>query len=113
LGGIAQAAGNSAPASIFKGVEGVRAAPHLLSILADGFDELLGDGAAADLIEVFDLREELAAAGMELGDGGWCANYVVFPTTYFRLKKGEKLQNPIFCHAPALASGVAITQTFG
>jgi hypothetical protein len=41
------------------------------AVLENGVDELFGDGAAADLIEVFDLGEKLAAARVELGGGGF------------------------------------------
>jgi len=62
LRGVAQASGDGASALVLEGIEGVGAAAHLLPVLADTLDELLGDGAAADLIEVLDLGEELAAA---------------------------------------------------
>ena len=100
LDGIAQASGNGAPALVLEGVKGVGAAPHLLGIFTNGLDELFSDGAAANLIEVFDLGEELAAAGVELGNGGWNTHYVVTNTTYFRGKKEENFQTPFFVMHP-------------
>jgi hypothetical protein len=59
-----------------------------LAVFAHGLDKLLGDGTATDLIEVFYLGEKLAAAGVELGDGGWGRHDVVLDTTLSREKKG-------------------------
>lgn len=66
---VAQATGDGAPGLVFEGIEGVRAAANLGAVFANTLDELFGDGAAPNLIEVVDLGEEFAAAGVEL-DGG-------------------------------------------
>jgi hypothetical protein len=70
LGRIAQAAGNGAPAFGFKGIKRIGATANLLTVFEDSFHELFSDRTATDLIEIFDLAEELAAAGVELGGGG-------------------------------------------
>lgn len=90
LGRIAEAAGNGSPLLVFEGIEGVGTAADLLTI-TDGLNELLSNGTSADLLKVFDLGEELTAAGMELFCCGLIWQIVVFNTTLFRVKKGEKL----------------------
>jgi hypothetical protein len=70
LGGVGEAAGNGVPVVVLEGMEGVRAATDFGAVFENGIDELFGDGAAADELEVIDLGKELAAAGMKLGGGG-------------------------------------------
>ncbi len=70
LGRVGESAGNGAPVVVLEGVESVAPASDFGAVLENGVDELFGDGAAADLIEVFDLGEKLAAASEELGGGG-------------------------------------------
>ncbi len=53
LGGVGEAV------VVFEGVEGVGPAADFGAVFENGVDELFGNGAAADLIEVFDLGEEL------------------------------------------------------
>ena len=107
---VAQAAGNGSPSPGFIGVEGVGAAANLLTILADGLDELLGDGSASDLIEGVDPGKELAAAAVELGRGRGSRFYVVWLTTLSGIKK-RKTSTPFFCHVPIRPSqGVLLTE---
>ena len=70
LGRVGQAAGNGASALVLEGVEGVGPTLDFGAILENGLYELFGDGAASDLIKVFDLGKELAATSMKLSGGG-------------------------------------------
>lgn len=66
---IAQPARDGAPSFVLERVKGVRSASNFGAIFVDAFDELFGDGAAPDLIEVFDLGKKLTATGVELVGG--------------------------------------------
>ncbi len=105
---VLEAARHRPSALVLVGIEHVRTAPDLGAVLVDGFHKLLGDGAAADLLEVLDLVEEGTALGVELGDGRsrGIRHGVVVYTTLYGSKKRENRQTPRFCHAPCLTREV-------
>ncbi len=70
LNRVGESAGNGAPVIVFEGVESAGPALNFGAVLENGIDELCGNGAAADLIEFFDLGEMLAVASEELGGSG-------------------------------------------
>jgi len=61
--------GNSATAFAFESVDGVGPTLDFAAFLENRLDELFGNGAAANLIEAFDLGNELAVASVEFGAG--------------------------------------------
>jgi hypothetical protein len=71
LGWVAQAARYGASPLVLERIESVGPATDFGAVFADALDKLFGDGATADLIEIFDLGKELTATCVELGGGGW------------------------------------------